>query len=190
MDTFHHFTDLPVGLRRMILAEFLAYQKRASPLGPRRLEPLRQTQVGVMFALIIRQCREQTIGRDRYYTVALVVREASSRRSKGTVYLNPEHDAFLLTEEFDCNPYWAEEAYDPVEYFDPDPFWEDREQDSLRETRGTMFKGIGSCIDLLTDTADDEMPSIYDGLCRISLEDLIAKYNQWGQVCLAEKDEL
>ncbi|RYP25806.1 hypothetical protein DL767_008265 [Monosporascus sp. MG133] len=90
----------------------------------------------------------------------------------------------------ETSPYWIEETYDPVEYFDPDPFWEDREQDRLHETREATFKGLNSCIHLLTDTADDEIPSIYDGLCRISLEDLIAKYNQRGQFCLAEKDEL
>ncbi|RYO83292.1 hypothetical protein DL762_006201 [Monosporascus cannonballus] len=143
-----------------------------------------------------------------YYTVAPVVREASSRRSKGTVYLNPVHDAFLLMEEFDwsvyrgwripssaanpppaekyamrCTPrracaqvcklmetssYWAEETYEPLEYFDPDPFWGGREQDPLRETMGAMFKGLESCIHLLTDMADDEMPSIYGDLCRIA----------------------
>ncbi|RYP41721.1 hypothetical protein DL769_011526 [Monosporascus sp. CRB-8-3] len=223
MDTFHHFTDLPVELRRMIWAEFLAYESERRRLvlvdSSRCIRP----KLELCSPLLSVNAESRAFARGRYYTVALLVREASSRRSKGTLYVNPELDTFLMMEEFDWNAYrawrisssaanpplaekyatrrmprracarvrnsmetssyWVEEMHDLVGYFDPAPFWEE-------ETRAATFKGLERCIHLLTDAADDEMPSIDDDLCRISLEDFIAKYNQRGQFCLTEKEEL
>ncbi|RYP03269.1 hypothetical protein DL764_005262 [Monosporascus ibericus] len=215
METFHHFTDLPIELRRMIWAEFLAYERKRRRLVLIDWSRCVRPKLELCSPLLSANAESRAFARDRYYTVALVLREASSGRSKGTVYVDPEHDIFLLMEEFhwnvyrerrtpssaansllaekyitrriprracarvrksmDTSPYWIEKTYDPVEYFNPDPFAEDREQDSVHEAREAAFKGLESCIHLLTDPDDEEMPSVFDDSWRISLEDLIAK---------------